>query len=125
MRRVRRPLQRGSPGHVALNDIYMEASPEQVFAVLEDPHSYGDWVVGSKHIRDADPDWPALESKFHHTVGWGPLEVKDHTRVKELDRPNKLLLRAKTRPFGAAHVEMRLEPEGEGSRGTMGENPGG
>jgi uncharacterized protein YndB with AHSA1/START domain len=59
--------------------------PEQVFAVLADPAAYADWVVGSDTIRDADPTWPAVGSKFHHRVGIGLLKVNDHTEVVEVD----------------------------------------
>ena len=31
----------------------------QVFDVLRDGRSYGDWVVGTRTIRDVDAGWPA------------------------------------------------------------------
>ena len=104
---------------MARNQTFIDASPEEVFEVLADPDSYGEWVVGSKEIRDAEPEWPAQGSRFHHTVGLGPLTIRDHTSVEELERPRRLVLRAKTRPIGAARVELQLEPEGTGTRVTM------
>jgi uncharacterized protein YndB with AHSA1/START domain len=95
------------------------ATPERIFEVLSDPDSYGYWVVGSKEVRDADADWPTPGSRFHHTVGVGPLEVKDHTSVEEIDRPRRLQLRAKARPLGTARVTLELQPEDGHTRVTM------
>ena len=78
--------------------------------MLADPDSYAYWVVGSKRIRDADASWPAPGSRFHHTVGVGPLTVDDHTESLAADRPRRLVLRANARPLGVAKVEIELEP---------------
>ena len=102
----------------------MDASPEAVFDVLSDPNSYGYWVVGSERIRDADADWPAPGSRFHHTVGFGPLKVNDHTLSERMERPNLLELRAKARPLGTAKVRLELEAEGTGTRVRMFEDAG-
>ena len=37
----------------------MPVAPEAVWGILADSASYGHWVVGSKHIRDADAGFPA------------------------------------------------------------------
>src|SRR5207248_1475605 len=37
----------------------VNATPDRVFEVLADGWTYSDWVVGTAHIRDVDPDWPA------------------------------------------------------------------
>jgi uncharacterized protein YndB with AHSA1/START domain len=109
---------------VARNDTYIEAPPPRIWEVLSDPDSYGYWVVGSKHIRDADPAWPATGTRFHHTLGFGPLTANDHTVALE-SQPDRLLkMRAKARPLGTAIVTLRIEPEGSGSRVTMTEDPG-
>jgi uncharacterized protein YndB with AHSA1/START domain len=110
---------------VAINEIHIDAPPERVFAVLADWRSYGDWVVGSRTIRGADPGFPAAGTRFHHQVGLGPLHLNDHTRVLEVQKPYKLILHAKARPvFGTAIVEMQLEPESGGTKVTMREDPG-
>lgn len=101
----------------------MDAPPERVFEVLMDPDCYGDWVVGSKDIRGADPDWPAVGSRFHHRVGIGPLTVSDHTKIEEIDPPRLLKLRARARPFGTALVTLELLPSGSGTTVTMIEDP--
>lgn len=110
---------------MAVNDIHIDAPPERVFAVLADWRSYGDWVVGSRTIRGADPGFPAAGTRFHHQVGVGPLTINDHTSVLEVDKPRKLILRAKARPLGTAIVDLTMEPGGNGgTKVTMREDPG-
>jgi uncharacterized protein YndB with AHSA1/START domain len=103
----------------------MPVPPAAVWAALADPGSYGYWVVGSKVIRDADPDWPAPGSKFHHTIGVGPLKVSDHTESLEADAPRLLRMRAKGRPLGTAQVTMQMTPKDGGTLVRMTENPDG
>jgi len=67
-------------------------------------------VVGSKYIRDADKNWPAKGSRFHHAVGFGPLTIKDHSEVEVVDRPTYLQLRVKARPLGTGRVKLTMEP---------------
>jgi uncharacterized protein YndB with AHSA1/START domain len=109
---------------VARNQRLIPASPERVFAVLADPSSYAHWVVGSDVVRDADPDWPAVGSRFDHRVGWGPLKVNDHTEVLACDPPRRLELHAKARPLGTARVVLELERRGGGTLVTMVEDAG-
>ena len=98
---------------------------EAVWDVLADPESYGYWVVGSKAIRDAEPEWPAPGSKFHHTIGFGPLSLSDHTVALETERPRRFRLRAKGRPAGTATVTLELTPKNGGTLVKMRENPDG
>jgi len=93
--------------------------------VLARPGSYGYWVVGSKQIRDADPDWPAPGSRFHHTIGLGPFTVRDHTESIASRPPAELRLRAKGRPLGTAVVSVSLIPRGGGTLVRMTETPDG
>ena len=93
--------------------------------MLEDAGEYGYWVVGSKVIRDADPEWPAPGSKFHHTIGVGPFKLSDHTVALEAERPHRLVLRAKGRPVGTARVTLTMTPRDGGTVVHMVENPDG
>lgn len=102
----------------------LNVPPERVFEVLRDPVAYADWVVGSDTIRDADPDWPAVGSRFYHRVGVGPFKVNDHTEVVEVDPGRKLILHARARPVGTALVTMLLEPRDGGTCVTMTETAG-
>lgn len=110
---------------MARNQRYIDAPPEQVFAVLSDAWSYAEWVVGSTHIRDADAAFPAAGSRFHHTIGIGPLRLHDHTEVLESHPPRRLRLEARARPLGSATVTLDLAPERQGTRVTMIEDPSG
>ena len=109
---------------MAVNEIHIDTPPERVFAVLADWRSYGDWVVGSRFIRGADPGFPAAGTRFHHQVGVGPLRLNDHTKVMEVEQPRKLILKAKARPLGTAIVDMTLEAHNGGTRVVMREDPG-
>ncbi len=103
----------------------MPVSPQDVWDVLADPGEYGYWVVGSKVIRDADANWPEPGSKFHHTVGFGPFKVSDHTKSIEADPPHRLKIRAKGRPFGTASVTLEMTPKDGGTVVSITENPDG
>lgn len=110
---------------MATNERFMPVPPQAVWDVLADPDSYAYWVVGSKVIRDAEPEWPAVGSRFHHTIGAGPFKLSDHTEVVEADSPRLLRIRAKGRPAGTATVTMRMNPrpQASGTMVQMSENP--
>lgn len=97
----------------------MAATPEQIWAVLADPMSYERWVVGAQDIRTADGSWPEPGSTLHHTSGFGPLTLKDSTKVLESEPARRIVLEARGRPLGIARIEMRLEQKDEGTLVTM------
>ena len=109
---------------MAYNETYINAPPATVFSVLSDPDNYPKWVVGARKIRGADAQFPAVGSRFHHQVGVAPLVLNDHTEVITNDAPSRLVLRAKTRPFGTARVDLGLVAEGAGTRVRMTETAG-
>ena len=110
---------------MATNERFMPVPPQAVWDALADPGGYGYWVVGSKEIRDADPDWPAAGSRFHHTIGMGPLTLDDHTEALEAEPPQRLKLRAKGRPLGTATVTLEMFADQDGTVVRMTENPDG
>lgn len=101
----------------------VDCPAEQVFAVLADASRYGDFVVGSRHIRDADLKWPDPGSTFHHSLGWGITLIRDHTTVVESEPPTRPVLHTGMGPFGAARTEFRLEPLGARTRVEVEEIP--
>ena len=102
----------------------MDATPDEVFAVLSDGYAYDDWVVGAKQIRAVDADWPARGSQFHHEIGVGPVDIKDSSKVLDVDAPNRLVLSVRFRPAGTAVVELTMEPiDGAKTRVVMKETP--
>ncbi len=108
---------------MAHNEITTHAAPDAVFAVLADPRSFARWVVGSRKIRAADPDWPAPGTTIDHAVGIVPLTVADSTTVRAAERPHRLEMLVRARPFTTAVVTLRLHPVGEGTRVEMDERP--
>ena len=101
-----------------------DVASERVWAVLADPETYADWVVGSDSIRDADANWPEVGSRFYHRVGTGPFKVRDHTESLECVPPNRLVLHARARPVGTARVELVISRDGERSLVTIVETAG-
>ncbi|MFF0487818.1 SRPBCC family protein [Nocardia sp. NPDC004068] len=92
----------------------VDASPEDVFAVLSDGWLYGLWVVGASHIRDVDPGWPAVGTRIHHSIGPWPLNRRDITVVRALEPPRMLELEARLWPLGAALIRLDLEETADG-----------
>lgn len=88
-------------------------APTAVFAALTTPETYPDWLVGCQDIRDVDDGWPAVDTRFHHSVGLiGPLTVDDSTKVLAIDPPHQLVLEVRFRPFGRGMVTFTLQPRG-------------
>jgi carbon monoxide dehydrogenase subunit G len=108
---------------MATNTIEVAATPEQVMDVLLHPYTYPDWLVGCKDIRAVDEGWPAPGTAFHHSVGVGPITVKDNTKIIDVERPNWLVLEARLRPVGVASVRFNLKPSDLGCEITMKEKP--
>jgi uncharacterized protein YndB with AHSA1/START domain len=104
---------------MATNSTQIAASPDEVFAALANPENYGDWVVGSDTIRDADPTWPRVGSRFHHRIGFGLVKVSDHTEVLDVDAPHRLVMLARARPLGTARITMLLVAREGGTQVTM------
>ncbi len=98
---------------------FIRASPQRIWTELSEGWNYASWVVGASHIRDVDEAWPEPGSRIHHAVGPWPLVIRDTTTVSESDAGRRLLLRARMWPVGEAAIELRLEPDGEGTAVTM------
>jgi NAD(P)-dependent dehydrogenase (short-subunit alcohol dehydrogenase family)/uncharacterized protein YndB with AHSA1/START domain len=109
---------------MASNRVHIDASPEEVFAFLSDAYNFPKWVVGAAGVRDADEEFPAVGSRFHHKVATWPLNLKDHTEVIEVDPPKRLVLQAKARPLGTATIELDLGESAGGTEVRMEETPG-
>ena len=110
---------------MATNRRFMPVPPQAVWDALAEPSNFGYWVVGSREIRDAEPGFPAPGTKLHHTIGFGPLTLQDHTEVLEAEAPKYLRLRAKGRPLGTATVVLRMTPVDGGTAVEIEEDPDG
>ena len=104
---------------MAKNEIDIAVPRERVFAILADPESYAEWVVGASRVRDADSTWPAPGSQLHHSVGAEPVTIDDSTEVIECEVPERLVLLAHLGPLGSFRVELVLRAEGESTHVTM------
>lgn len=92
--------------------------------MLSDAERYPDWVVGASHVVDADADFPAPGSRFRHRVGIGPLSVRDHTEVTEIEPSRRIVLKGKARPLGTATIELTVRELAGGTEVRMVETPG-
>src|ERR671933_2013316 len=101
---------------MSVNEIEVGAPPEVVWGLLAEPPSYEEWVVGNKEIRRHDPRWPAPGTEFHHTVGLGPLAVKDKTVALAADTGRRLVMNVRVLPVGHGVVTFEVEPDGAGAR---------
>jgi uncharacterized protein YndB with AHSA1/START domain len=101
------------------NAISIPASPDHVFAVLDDADAYPRWVVGARRIRHVDRAWPAPGSEFDHEVGTAAAALQDDSQVVDRDWPRRLELEVRFRPIGVARVTLSVSPEGDGSTVVM------
>jgi uncharacterized protein YndB with AHSA1/START domain len=99
---------------MSVNHVRIDAAPDDVFRILRTAERYADWIYGAKVIRDVDFAWPAVNAAFHHTVSMGLLRCKDSTKILDIDPPNRLVLEARMRPFGVAHVIVTITPVVDG-----------
>src|SRR5918997_5484726 len=87
---------------------YINASADRVYAVLANGWTYSDWVVGTAHIRDVDPGWPAPGTQIHHKAGPWPVSIHDSTTVVSSDDLREIHLRPRMWPLGEAEVVITL-----------------
>ena len=105
--------------------IEVAAPPSTVFAVLSDPTTYPDWLVGAQRIRAVDPAFPRPGSDFQHSVG--PTEaatVDDSTTATGVDPGHRLDLHVRAGIFHA-DVELLVVPSRTGSAIRFLERPAG
>jgi uncharacterized protein YndB with AHSA1/START domain len=108
---------------MAVNTAHIDATPQQVFAVLSNGWTYSNWVVGTSHMRAVQAAWPATGSKLFHAAGVWPLCTRDETVVLAMEPDRLLHLQAKGRPFGEATIKISLEPDAGGTTVRMFEEP--
>jgi uncharacterized protein YndB with AHSA1/START domain len=87
----------------------IDASPDDVWAVLSDGWLYPSWVVGASRMRMVDPAWPAVGAELHHSVGVWPALIDDTTTVRASVPKRELVLQARGWPAGEATVRLTLE----------------
>jgi len=120
--RVRTPGAGHSTGMAVVN-VLIQRSPEQVWSVLADGTAYADWVVGTSQIRGVDDGWPAVGAALHYTVGFGPLGLRGTTTVRSATPGRALGLEADAGPFGTARIAIELLEWGEDTVVVVDEHP--
>jgi uncharacterized protein YndB with AHSA1/START domain len=100
-----------------------DAPATDVSAILLDPASYPNWLIGAESVNAIDPSWPEPGSRFHHRVGIGPLTISDHTEALAVEPGSLLRLRVRARPFIAGVVTFRVIGDGHRCVVTMEEEP--
>ncbi|HZQ79004.1 MAG TPA: SRPBCC family protein [Acidimicrobiia bacterium] len=109
---------------MSLNQTTVDAPPQVVWELLAEPPTYQEWVVGNQAVRDHDRNWPAAGTEFHHTIGFGPVTVKDRTVAVESEPARRLVMNVRFWPVGHGLVTFGLEPAGAaGTRVVMDERP--
>jgi hypothetical protein len=100
----------------------VHADTTDVWAVLADGWLYPLWVTGASRMREVDPEWPQVGAQLHHSVGSWPVLIDDTTSSTRCEPGRRLSLQARAWPTGEATVDLRLEPDPEGTRVTMTED---
>lgn len=108
---------------MAVTERTVQADRAQVWAVLADGTSYGDWVVGTTSIRAVDPEFPAVGSALHYRIGRGRLSKDGHTEVLACDPGRSLELEAHGWPAGTVYIGIHLYDEGGRTRVRQEEHP--
>ena len=100
-----------------------DAPTADVFAILLDPASYPNWLIGAESVRAIDASWPEPGSRYHHRVGIGPLTMADSTEAVAVEPGLMLRLRVRARPFIAGVVTFRVIGDDDRCVVTMEEEP--
>lgn len=94
---------------------HIDATPDEVWKVLEDGWLYPLWVVGASRMRAVDAGFPAVGTRLHHSVGSWPLLIDDTTEVLAVTPGHSITLKARAWPAGTADVQVVLHAEGAGT----------
>ncbi|MFF5160205.1 SRPBCC family protein [Streptomyces sp. NPDC000348] len=108
---------------MAVRHRLISASPQSVWAVLEDGTRYADWVVGTSSSKPVRGHWPQLGSAIGFEVRFGPLSLSNETVVRRCLPGEALELEAKAGPLGTARIAIELRPWGDHCLVIVDEHP--
>lgn len=108
---------------MAIVNVLVRRSPEQVWEVLADGFAYSQWVVGTQQIRSVDEGWPAVGTSIHYTLGLGPVSFRGRTTSRVMEEGHKLGLEADASWLGTARIMIELLPWGEDTVVLLDEHP--
>ncbi len=101
----------------------VDATCEQVWAVIANGWTYTQWVVGNSRTRAVDGHWPQPGAAIRHSVGVWPIVINDQTQVESCTPLRELVLHAGLGPLGAMWITLRLHDTADGCRVEMIEVP--
>lgn len=98
---------------MAVLNVLIERSPEQVWEVLSEGRTYAEWVAGTQHIHHVDDRWPGPGAQIHYTFGVGRWTIDDVTIVRLMEPCRRLELEAHAGRLGTARISIELLAWGE------------
>lgn len=101
----------------------IDRPPSAVWAVLDNEHLYGRWVVGTSESHREKGDWPDTGSSITYSVRLGPKRFTSRTVVRLIERPRTLELEAEAGPLGSARIALDIRPWGDRTLVTVDEHP--
>jgi len=98
------------------SSVVIAAQPEQVWAVVMDPHRFGEWVTIHRGLRDASPG-PAREgSKMEQTLHLRGADIRVRWLLVECRPPSYAHWQGRGPARTHARIEYRLTAVPEGTR---------
>ncbi|MFD3437183.1 SRPBCC family protein [Streptomyces sp. NPDC058685] len=108
---------------MAIRHQVIEQSPEAVWAVLENPDLYGEWVVGTTASRPLDDQWPRVDAALEYSVSLGPWSYEGRTTVRRFEPGRWLELEAHSGRLGTARIAIEVRPWGGHTLVIVDEHP--
>ncbi|WP_066952836.1 SRPBCC family protein [Streptomyces lushanensis] len=108
---------------MAVRHQLIRSEPSAVWAVLEDPSRYADWVVGADCSVPGEGPWPEVGSSLVYTVRVGPKAFRSRTVVRRYEPPRWLELEVHSGPFGTVRIAFDIRSWGDETLVIVDEHP--
>ncbi|MFE2301723.1 SRPBCC family protein [Streptomyces sp. NPDC059445] len=108
---------------MAIRHQVIEQPPDAVWAVLEDPRLYAEWVVGTSASWPLDRRWPQVDAALAYRVDLGPWTLEGRTVVRRWEPPRRLELEADSGRLGTARIAVEVRPWGGQTLVLVDEHP--
>ncbi|QXE33699.1 SRPBCC family protein [Streptomyces sp. GMY02] len=108
---------------MAVRHQLISREPAVVWAVLEDPARYSEWVVGTASSAPAEGHWPEVGSSLTYTLRLGPKEFRGRTVVRRHEPPRWLELEAHSGLLGSARIALDIRSWGDETLVILDEHP--
>jgi uncharacterized protein YndB with AHSA1/START domain len=97
------------------SEIELGAPPDEVWAIVMDPHRLGDWVTTHVAVGDDAPAELREGSSFKQTLKVGGPKFDVLWNVVQADRPNRVEWAGDGPAGSSATVVYELQPHGDGA----------